>query len=349
MTHHGHPLGLHRVLKPGFCLPQAAETLNPNLPLYDNEILVNLSLLQIDAASFKSLIDKVSGDPTLSDADLKNRLAQTVKNIISERGKMHNPYTNSGGVFLGKVAEVGTRHPLKNKIKIGTPIVSLVSLTLTPLKIDAIKDIELTTDRVHVSGQAILFESGIFSSIPTDLPEGSVMAMLDVCGAPAQVHRHVKKDDTVFIMGLGKAGKSMASAAIESGAHVFGMDVNPQAVTWCQDNMTGQFEVIKDTSPLIPAEWLLARNNNKLADWVFNATNQEATEMNSILCCREGGSVMFFGMNTSFQRAVLGAEGIGRDVHLLMGSGYVPGHAEFALNLLRRNKNLRGWFDGTFI
>ncbi len=43
--------------------------------------------------------------------------------------------------------------------------------------------------------------------IPDDLDEKFVLAALDVAGAPAQVRKLAKKDDTVFIIGAnGKSG-----------------------------------------------------------------------------------------------------------------------------------------------
>ncbi|MGH2686563.1 MAG: L-erythro-3,5-diaminohexanoate dehydrogenase, partial [Actinomycetota bacterium] len=55
--------------------------------------------------------------------------------------------------------------------------------------------------------------------------------------------------------------------------------------------------------------------------------------------------VLFFSMATSFTAAALIAEGVGKDVTLLIGSGYVPGHAELALGLIRDHADLRAIFE----
>jgi L-erythro-3,5-diaminohexanoate dehydrogenase len=70
--------------------------------------------------------------------------------------------------------------------------------------------------------------------------------------------------------------------------------------------------------------------------------------MASILSCREGGTVYFFGMATSFTRAALGAEGIGRDVNMIIGNGYTPGHAELALGVLRECPALRELYESLY-
>ena len=50
-------------------------------------------------------------------------------------------------------------------------------------------------------------------------------------------------------------------------------------------------------------------------------------------------------MATSFSAAALGAEGLAADVRLLIGNGYVPGHAEFALDLVRTDSGVRKLFE----
>jgi L-erythro-3,5-diaminohexanoate dehydrogenase len=55
--------------------------------------------------------------------------------------------------------------------------------------------------------------------------------------------------------------------------------------------------------------------------------------------------VIFFSMATSFSSAALGAEGLAADVTMLVGNGYVPGHAEMALELLRTEPGVRALFE----
>ena len=77
--------------------------------------------------------------------------------------------------------------------------------------------------------------------------------------------------------------------------------------------------------------------------------NVEACEMSAILPVREGGIVYFFSMATSFTRAALGAEGVGKDITMIIGNGYAKDHAEITLNVLRENKKLRELFDKKYV
>ncbi len=76
--------------------------------------------------------------------------------------------------------------------------------------------------------------------------------------------------------------------------------------------------------------------------------NVPGTELSSILCARDEGTVYFFSMNTSFSAAALGAEGIGKDVTMVIGNGYTKGHADLALQTLRDHPPLLHYFTDRY-
>ena len=85
--------------------------------------------------------------------------------------------------------------------------------------------------------------------------------------------------------------------------------------------------------------------NGRMADVVINCVNIPNTEMSSILMTRERGSVYFFSMATSFTKAALGAEGVGKDIDIIMGNGYMKGHSEIALDILRKSPIIRKYYQ----
>jgi L-erythro-3,5-diaminohexanoate dehydrogenase len=86
----------------------------------------------------------------------------------------------------------------------------------------------------------------------------------------------------------------------------------------------------------------------KMADVTINCVNIPGTEMSSILSTRDMGIIYFFSMATSFTAAALGAEGVGRDVTMIIGNGYTRGHAEIALETLRESPKLRKIFEDLY-
>ena len=333
----GDEWGCHRVLEPKGVLPQTAQKLDATLPPFDNEIVVNVEALQIDSASFRQL--QSMG---------RSRIGENILKIVQVRGKMENPVTGSGGVFLGSVDSIGNNHPARDRFRIGDKVVSLVSLSLTPLHLERVISVDEKKERVTVSGHAILFASGLLEKRPADIPEGIFLAALDVCGAPAQLARLIHACNTVLIIGLGKAGRAMAVQSAESGAKVFGVDASEEAVSWCAKNVDGKFARIEAGDPVSLTHWVRDVTEGRLVDLSVQATNADGLEMSAILPVKNGGTALFFGMATSFQRATLGAEGVGKDVTLLMGNGYVPGHASLMLGLLKRHRPLWNWFEEKF-
>src|ERR671933_1050335 len=197
------PVGLHRVLEPAGVLPQAAWRLDTDPTLADDEVRVRVERLNLDAASFRQLSEKHGGDGDAVRAE--------VLEIARTRGKMHNPVTGSGGMLVGTVEEVGPASPLG--LAAGDRIATLVSLTLTPLRIDdALARWDGRSEQVPCDGHAILFGRSIAARLPGDLPAELALAVMDVCGAPALtqrvVARHVGQGRPPVVAVIGGAGKS---------------------------------------------------------------------------------------------------------------------------------------------
>ena len=337
----GSKYGAHRVLEPKGLLPQAADKIDNTMTIYDNEILVDVSALNIDAASFRQLWESADGD--------EERLKESILAIINERGKLQNPVTGSGGMLMGSVAEIGSALQDRD-LKAGDRIATLVSLSLTPLHIEEITAVFPEIERVEVKGQAILFESGIYAKLPDDMSENLALAVLDVAGAPAQAARIVSPGDSVLILGAGgKSGMLCGYEAMKRVGpcgNVVGMSRNDRPKDILLENgLVHKFFVADAQNPTEVLEKALAANNGNEYDVVINVVNIDGTEMSSILPAKEGGLVYFFSMATSFTRAALGAEGVGKDVTMIVGNGYTKNHAEFSLQVMRESESLRRIFE----
>jgi L-erythro-3,5-diaminohexanoate dehydrogenase len=89
------------------------------------------------------------------------------------------------------------------------------------------------------------------------------------------------------------------------------------------------------TDPMAVYEAVHKATCGKLADLTINCVNACDTELSSILATRDQGLVYFFSMAVQFTKAALGAEGMGKDVQMMIGNGYAPGHATLAFQSLR--------------
>jgi L-erythro-3,5-diaminohexanoate dehydrogenase len=333
--------GLNRVVEPRGVLPQAAWRLDASPEIAADEVLIRVERLNLDAASFRQLAEKHGGDGDAVRAE--------VLGIVGTRGKMHNPVTGSGGMLIGTVEGVGPRSPLG--LKPGDRVATLVSLTLTPLRItDDLRDWDGLSEQVPAQGTAVLFARSVVGVLPEDLAPELSLAVYDVCGAPALTDRVVRGyrggDVTVAVLGgAGKSGSLALTAARLAGARTAGVVVSEAERESLREAGVADVIAVAD-----------ARNPVEVSQAVTEALGGPATvtvvcvdvpgcEHGAILSTADGGTVIFFSMATSFPAAALGAEGLAADVTMLIGNGYVPGHAAFAVDLLRRVPAVRSLFE----
>lgn len=336
--------GFYRVLEPAGAMPQSAWRVDNNPVCRDGEILLDVDVLNIDSASFAQLKQSCDGDA--------DKVAAAIRDIVADRGKMHNPVTGSGGMLVGRVREVGLGRQSRGGIAVGDRIATLVSLSLTPLWLESIERIDMKNGQVDVKATAVLFESGIFAKMPDDLPDRVALAVFDVCGAPAQTARLVHAGQNVVILGAGgKSGLTVLRQARLSSpdGKIVAVEYGAEACTRLQK--LGWADAVLNLDATKPRDVYEAVSEvlgDGLADVVVNCVNVPGTEMSSILCARDRGQVYFFSMATSFTAAALGAEGVGKDVDLVIGNGYCHDHAEFALQLMRNSPDLLALFAAKF-
>ena len=330
-------LGLHRVIEPEGALPQAAQRLDASGPGFANEVVIDVETLNVDSASFAQIVGDVGRD--------KEAVARRIEGIVSERGKMQNPVTGSGGMLRGRVREVGDDYDGPVELKAGDPVATLVSLTLTPLDLRKIKEVRLDADQVDVEAAAFLWPTSPIVVMPDDLDERVALAALDVCGAPAQTQRLVEKARRVLILGAGKSGMLCAAAARKSRGDdidIFGVDLDENNLeALAEADLFDDFRTANARRPVEVRQAAQEMSDAQAIDVVINTCNVSGTEMAAILSVGQRGTVYFFNMATDFARAALGAEGVGCDADLLIGNGYAQGHAKLTLDLVRQNEVVR--------
>jgi L-erythro-3,5-diaminohexanoate dehydrogenase len=277
-----------------------------------------------------------------------------VLQIVRSRGKMHNPVTGSGGMLLGTVAEVGPQSPLG--LRVGQRVATLVSLTLTPLHLsDDLQRWDGAGEQVPTSGHAVLFSRSIAAVVPDDLDESDVLAVMDVCGAPALVARVVAErldrglgTDVAVLGAAGKSGSLSLAAARDAGAgRLVGLvPVVREAEALRASGLADHVVLADATDPVATAAAVRDALGGKGADVTVVCVDVPGCEHGAVLATEDRGTVVFFSMATSFSAAALGAEGLAADVTMLVGNGFTPGHAELALRLFRASDGVRALFGG---
>jgi L-erythro-3,5-diaminohexanoate dehydrogenase len=336
------PVGLHRVLEPPGALPQAALRLDARPEIWPDEVRLRVERLNLDAASFRQLRGQYA-DPA--------RLRAAVLAIVAERGKLQNPVTGSGGMLIGIVEEVGPASPLG--LQVGDQVATLVSLSLTPLVItDGLARWDGVGEQVPADGHAILFARSVAARLPDDVAPALALAVMDVCGAPALTARVVERyvgqgrpPAVVVVGGAGKSGSLSLAAARRCGAATtVGIVPHPGEADLLQHAAIADEVRVADARDAVSLRDAVHEVLPGGADLTVVCVDVPGCEGAAVLATRDGGTVLFFSMATSFTAAALGAEGLGADVTMLIGNGYVPGHADLAMTILRQDAGVRSLF-----
>jgi L-erythro-3,5-diaminohexanoate dehydrogenase len=186
--------------------------------------------------------------------------------------------------------------------------------------------------------------------IPDDLPAPLTMAVMDVCGAPALTARvvgqYVERGGAPSVAVIGAAGKSGSmslAAARRAGAKtlVGVVPVEHEAVALRRASLADEITLADARDPVAVSTAVRTALDGQVADITVVCVDVPGCEHGAILSTANGGTVIFFSMATSFSAAALGAEGLAADVTMLVGNGYQPGHAAYALDLLRSDPGVR--------
>lgn len=334
-------IGATRVLEPRGSLPQAARRLDATPPVRPYEIELGVDMLCLDSTSFRQLAESNSGDPV--------GIGAGILAIVADRGKMHNPVTGSGGVLAGSVRTVGAGYP--DPPPAGLRVISLTSLTNTPLRLDAVGQLDPHSPHVPVTGTAYLASAVPWTTYPEDVSLDAALAAIDVCNAASQTRELIDADTrTVLVLGGGHAGLVALAAARDSlapGSKIVLMDASQRICDRARELELCDVAICVDLRNAIESLRRLEEAGLPRADLTVVVVNASDCEAAAILLTADHGTVLFFSMATSFTKAALGSDGLSSGARMLVGSGFAPDRGVYALELIGRDARLeRAIADG---
>ena len=147
---------------------------------------------------------------------------------------------------------------------------------------------------------------------------------------------------------LGGGGKSgslaLAAARLAGASQTLGIVPTQAEADLLEAASIATVVAVADaTDPIALAEIVTAKLGRQ-ADLTVVCVDVPGCEHGAILATVDEGTIIFFSMATSFTAAALGAEGVAADVTMLIGNGYLPGHADFALDVFRRTPGVQQLF-----
>jgi len=334
-------LGSFRSLRPPGVLPHTAELLDAGTPANEFELAIDVQLLAVDATSYRAIRERCDADPS--------RMAETIREIVAQRGKLQNPWTGSGGVLMGRVTHVGERYDA-SPVREGEMVVPLASLIAIPLALRSVGPLRPDSPHVPVAGDAIVTGKMIVASVPEDLPPEVVIAALDVYPAASYARDLTGQGDHVLVLGCGHAGLMAIAAArdaISSSGLLSTVDIDDDALARARKVDPTVNAVRADVTDPVAVATRLAQAGLPPADVTLLCTTVAGAEGTALLATDERGTVVFFSTATSFAAAALGADSIGSRAQLLIPNGLTDDAGSHALALLRSNEPLLAAFQAT--
>jgi L-erythro-3,5-diaminohexanoate dehydrogenase len=366
------------VIEPPGVLPQAAWRLDASPAIAPDEVRIRVDRLNLDAASYRQLREAYSGDPDKIRRAVLDIITTRGKmqNPVTGSGGMLTGTVDEVGPASPLGLTPGQRVATLVSLTL-TPLAITDGLAkwdgqseqvpceghaiLFARSIAAVLPDDLPTPLalavMDVCGAPALtsrvVQKGAVTTEGTVVTDGPVVLVVGAAGKSGSLSAAAARQaGAAKIIGVVPTEKEAAllrdppATAQDEGAGGMPPDVRPRPAA---DRRAPQ-------SPLVDAIVIAdARDPVGLAEQVATAggpadvtvvcVDVAGCEGGAILSTRQGGTVIFFSMATSFSAAALGAEGMAADVTMLVGNGYVPGHAAFALDLIRTTASVRQLFE----
>ena len=323
--------GIYRSIRPRNMVPSSAWEIDNDTEISEHEVLIDVSLLQIDMSCFVQFMEDAFGN--------KKEMGRIILGIVGERGKLHNNITGTGGTLFGRVEKIGAAYGNRYGIEEGDQICSLSSLTGLPLRIDEILAVDEEMAQVSIRGKAILFENSPVMKRIQGLTPSIQLSAVEAAGQALETSRLVKKDDRVVILSAtGKMGLFCGLAA--------GMQLGKNGLlVGCVEEEALQTGALGSASfdrmEIFRSDDIEALQR-RLApmdsyDVVINCSDRPMTEPACVMLARPGGTILFAGWGGNSKTAGLAAETLGKDVNMIYYRGYVEGLTEFFQKLALEN------------
>ena len=167
--------GLARVTEPDGVAPAAAWKVDNSSKLGKREARLRISRIHLEWDNFQQICSSCGYD--------ERKIKARISDLVEKRGKLHNPFTKSGGVLIGTVEEISADMPDSFRAAPGDCIYCIASLSSIPVYIEEIKKIDFHYGQIVCEGYGIIFEATPFYPVQADLSPDYTLAAIDEAGS----------------------------------------------------------------------------------------------------------------------------------------------------------------------
>ena len=332
--------GIDRVIEPEGAVPVTSWKMDNRKDIEKNEARIALSRIHIEKSSFQQVCSQCGYD--------ESKMIQRFKDIIEKRGKLHNPFTETGGMIYGTIDEMGTEFAEERNCKKGDEFLCLVTMTAIPLYIDEIEEIDFNYGQLKVKGYAIVF---LDTAAYKEKVTGDIrytMAALEEAGSLYGIYRTAESMENVSIIGKDIVSALLYSSVVRKaggGKHNIEIIMDYDSYGSIPENLVKDILLeyadrvwFADVRNAIGSYEKIG-NESEPRDLVINCEDKTGTETLSIFLCKNNGTVYFTNMSNNYSASILIAESMKKQIYASDLDQYFEGYDSFTAGILKEIRN----------
>jgi len=333
--------GLDRVIEPKGNVPVTAWKLDNSPELKSKEMKISVNRIDFERSSFNQICSICGYD--------ENLIKQRIMKIVNERHKLHNPYTESSGLFSGTISEISPDFEGFENLNIGDEVICLTPLAGLPLYLEEIKSVDIGYGQIQCKGYAICFESVQLVKQQDFNGEDSkfLLRALEEEGSLCNISRELEKMNIskALIIGTNPI-EAMFYAKVASDSNpgnvsnILVMDSSymniyeKEAMKKAFGDLVARIYFVDMSMPMEALETLLRDEKRELADLVVNLESIKGSETLANCIVKDNGMVCYIGMNNNYVQGLLIADCFGKEVTHYSLDGYEREAYSFAVSLI---------------
>ena len=338
--------GLDRSLTPRRTFTPLAWEVDNSSQLKEGEVRIALDKVHVEGTSFRQICQEAGND--------EEQIKEKIKDIVIRRGKLHNPVTDTGGLFCGVIEEIDSRYNNEKGLKPGDEVICNSSLAGIPMYIDRITSIDKTYPQFDAEGYAIALPGMPIIKRPKDLPIDLLLFTFNESGTIYTVAKEAenKKRFAVLANNVIMAliyGYTIKKAAGEDAEIFCVLDRNtPVALKGqgIEEIKSEIFTQVDYVNMMRPAECLKGFEGKPQVDMVVNCADIPGAETISVMAAKSGGTVIFANFISNYNIALYVTEAVSKDLNIKCADGYLEKYDEFDFEIVR---GLAPYIEGNLV
>ena len=337
--------GLERSLTPKWSFAPSAWELDNSHQLKPGEMRIALDRVHVEGTSFRQICQEAGNDEA--------RIKEKIKDITIRRGKLHNPVTDTGGLFCGVIEEIDDRYDNVKGFKPGDKVICNTSLAGIPMYIDSVKSIDKVYPQFEAEGYAIALPGTPVIKRPEDLPIDLLLYTFNESGTIYTVSKDAKGKKRFAVVANNVLMAMIYGYTIRKSA-------GPEAEIYCVLDRNTQVSVkgpeterfkkeiftqIDYLNLMRPAE-CLERFAEQEMDMVVNCADIPGAETVSVMATKSGGTVIFANFISNYNIALYVTEAVSKDLRIKCADGYLEKYDEFDFEIVR---GLAPYLEGNLV